>query len=475
MINEVVVTATQKKYLPWLAALAIFMQTLDGTILNTSLPSIAADLGKSPLEMQSIIVSYMLTSALLIPLSGWLSDRFGTAKVFRIALLLFTLGSVLCAFSFSIQGLIISRIVQAIGGAMMVPVARLAILYAYPKSELLRVINFMTIPGLVGPLLGPTLGGVLVELLSWHWIFLVNIPVGLLVLWLSRKAIPNFTKPVFKFDTVGLILIGGGMIILTLVFEIAPHEIDNLRLLGLLLLIAFFLFSGYVFYAKRSTHPLINLNLFKIRTLKLSLIGSIFTRLGIGGVPLLVPLLLQVGYGYSAPVAGLMMIPSALATITAKSLVVPIVNRLGYKKTLIYNTFMLGILFIIFYFLKTESPIYYIIPLLMIQGFFSSIQFTAMNTLALADLDDKTSSEGNSMLALTQQISMSLGISVASFILLLFQKYETTNTSSVLAFRNTFLVLGIITIVSTIVFFQLKNNDGSSMSGHINVKDDDHS
>lgn len=475
MINEVVVTATQKKYLPWLAALAIFMQTLDGTILNTSLPSIAADLGKSPLEMQSIIVSYMLTSALLIPLSGWLSDRFGTAKVFRIALLLFTLGSVLCAFSFSIQGLIISRIVQAIGGAMMVPVARLAILYAYPKSELLRVINFMTIPGLVGPLLGPTLGGVLVELLSWHWIFLVNIPVGLVVLWLSRKAIPNFTKPVFKFDTVGLILIGGGMIILTLVFEIAPHEIDNLRLLGLLLLIAFFLLSGYVFYAKRSTHPLINLNLFKIRTLKLSLIGSIFTRLGIGGVPLLVPLLLQVGYGYSAPVAGLMMIPSALATITAKSLVVPIVNRLGYKKTLIYNTFMLGILFIIFYFLKTESPIYYIIPLLMIQGFFSSIQFTAMNTLALADLDDKTSSEGNSMLALTQQISMSLGISVASFILLLFQKYETTNTSSVLAFRNTFLVLGIITIVSTIVFFQLKNNDGSSMSGHINVKDDDHS
>ena len=475
MINEVVVTATQKKYLPWLAALAIFMQTLDGTILNTSLPSIAADLGKSPLEMQSIIVSYMLTSALLIPLSGWLSDRFGTAKVFRIALLLFTLGSVLCAFSFSIQGLIISRIVQAIGGAMMVPVARLAILYAYPKSELLRVINFMTIPGLVGPLLGPTLGGVLVELLSWHWIFLVNIPVGLLVLWLSRKAIPNFTKPVFKFDTVGLILIGGGMIILTLVFEIAPHEIDNLRLLGLLLLIAFFLLSGYVFYAKRITHPLINLNLFKIRTLKLSLIGSIFTRLGIGGVPLLVPLLLQVGYGYSAPVAGLMMIPSALATITAKSLVVPIVNRLGYKKTLIYNTFMLGILFIIFYFLKTESPIYYIIPLLMIQGFFSSIQFTAMNTLALADLDDKTSSEGNSMLALTQQISMSLGISVASFILLLFQKYETTNTSSVLAFRNTFLMLGIITIVSTIVFFQLKNNDGSSMSGHINVKDDDHS
>ncbi len=465
MIHDVVVTETQKKYLPWLAALAIFMQTLDGTILNTSLPSIASDLNKSPLEMQSIIVSYMLTSAMLIPLSGWLSDKFGTKRIFRLAVVLFTLGSTFCAISYSLEALILSRILQAIGGSMMVPVARLAILYAYPKKDLLKVINFITIPGLIGPLLGPTLGGVLVETLSWHWIFLVNIPVGLIALFLSVKAIPNFTRDVFRFDGVGLTLLGGGMILLTLIFELGPNRVVSNSHLFLIFISSLILFGFYIYHAKKNPHPLINLDLFKIRTLNIGLLGSIFTRLGIGGIPLLIPLLLQVGYGYSAAVAGLIMIPSAIANITAKSLVVPLVNKIGYRNTLIYNTLFLGILFLGFHFLKSEAPIYYIVPLLMIQGFFSSIQFTAMNTLTIADLDDETSSEGNSLLALTQQLSMSFGISVASFVLLIFQNVDQNAATPVSAFRDTFLVLGILTILSTSIFFKLKITDGNNISG----------
>ncbi|WP_395093156.1 DHA2 family efflux MFS transporter permease subunit [Vaginella massiliensis] len=465
MLNQTEVTHRHRKFLPWVAALGIFMQTLDGTILNTSLPTIAREIGKSPIEMQSVIVSYMLTSALLIPLSGWLSDRFGSKRVFRIAVILFTLGSLLCAMSNSLSGLVLSRIVQAIGGSMMVPVARLAILYAFPKKELLKVINFITIPGLIGPLLGPTLGGVFVETLSWHWIFLVNIPVGLVVFILSGYGIPNFTKPVFRFDSIGLVLLGSAMVLITLVFELGPNQLISYKILALILLAAMLVGMLYVRHAKRKQHPLIDLNLFKIRTLSVSLLGNIFTRMGIGGIPLLIPLMLQVGYGYSATIAGMMMIPSALANLTAKSLVVPIVNRLGYKKTLISNTLILGVIFFGFFILKSEAPIYHIIPLMVIQGFFSSIQFTAMNTLTLADLDDETSSEGNALLALTQQMSMSLGVSVASFILILFQNVEAYSKIPAITFRYTFLVLGIITLLSTLIFLQLKATDGSNMSG----------
>ena len=453
------------KFLPWLGAMAIFMQALDGTILNTSLPTIAKELGKSPLEIQSIIVSYTLTVALLIPLSGWLSDKYGTKKIFQLAILIFTLGSTLCAFATSLPFLVISRIVQAIGGSMMVPVVRLAIIYAYPKQELLKVINFITIPGLVGPLLGPSLGGILVETLSWHWIFLVNIPFGIIALWMTTFAIPDFKHPVFKFDIRGLILFSGGITVLTLVMELTSSRVIGLNMIIALSLISAFLVGLYVYHAKHKQHPLIDLNLFKIRTLKIGIIGNLITRLGIGGMPFLIPLLLQIGYGYTATVAGLMMIPSAASNIIAKSFVVPIVNKFGYRNTLISNTIILGFIICLFFFLQSESPIYYIIPLMILNGFFSSIQFTAMNTLSLADLNENTSSEGNSLLAVTQQLSLTFGISTAALILGIFRQAGFVAGVEVQAFRYSFLALGVLTILSTYIFFQLKESDGASMSG----------
>ncbi len=453
------------KFLPWLGAMAIFMQALDGTILNTSLPTIAKELGKSPLEIQSIIVSYTLTVALLIPLSGWLSDKYGTKKIFQLAILIFTLGSTLCAFATSLPFLVISRIVQAIGGSMMVPVVRLAIIYAYPKQELLKVINFITIPGLVGPLLGPSLGGVLVETLSWHWIFLVNIPFGIIALWMTTFAIPDFKHPVFKFDIRGLILFSGGITVLTLVMELTSSRVIGLNMIIALSLISAFLVGLYVYHAKHKQHPLIDLNLFKIRTLKIGIIGNLITRLGIGGMPFLIPLLLQIGYGYTATVAGMMMIPSAASNIIAKSFVVPIVNKFGYRNTLISNTIILGFIICLFFFLQSESPIYYIIPLMILNGFFSSIQFTAMNTLSLADLNENTSSEGNSLLAVTQQLSLTFGISTAALILGIFRQAGFVAGVEVQAFRYSFLALGVLTILSTYIFFQLKESDGASMSG----------
>ncbi len=465
MNSDHILSPKMLKFLPWLGAMAIFMQALDATILNTSLPTIAKELGKSPLEIQSIIVAYTLTIALLIPLSGWLSDKYGTKKVFQSAILIFTLGSTLCAFATTLPFLVISRVIQAIGGSMMVPVVRLAILYAYPKSELLKVINFITIPGLIGPLLGPTIGGILVETLSWHWIFIVNIPFGIVALWMTTFAIPDFKHPVFKFDIRGLILFSGGVTVLTLIMELTSSRVIGLQTVIALTLVSAFLIGLYIYHAKHKQHPLIDLNLFNIRTLRIGIIGNLITRLGIGGMPFLIPLLLQVGYGYSATVAGLIMIPSATSNIIAKSFVVPIVNKFGYRNTLISNTITLGLIICMFFFLESKSPIYYIIPLMVLNGFFSSIQFTAMNTLSLADLDENTSSEGNSLLSVTQQLSLTFGISVAALILGVFRQAGFVNGVEVQAFRYSFLTMGVMTILSTYIFFKLRESDGASMSG----------
>ncbi|EHO09683.1 multidrug transporter subunit MdtD [Myroides odoratimimus] len=455
-----------RKYLPWLGALAIFMQALDATILNTGLPSIAKSLGESPLGMQSIIVSYTLTVALLIPLSGWLADRFGTKKIFILAVGLFTLGSVFCSMSATLDQLVLARIFQAVGGAMMVPVARLTLIYAYPKNQLLKVINFITIPGLIGPMLGPAVGGFLVEKLSWHWIFLINVPVGVIAVLFARKIIPNFTNTVGRFDLMGWVLFSGGLTTLTLVIEKwNSPTISSVQLITLFI-VAMLMGVAYVFYARMTKEPLIKLSLFKITTLRLGLIGNLITRFGIGGMPLMIPLLLQVGYGYSAMYAGMMMIPQALSNLVSRNFVVPIVRRFGYRSTLITNTVLTGLLISCFFFITPTTPYWVIILLMIGNGAFNAIQFTSMNTISLADLDQDTSSEGNSLLSVTQQLAVSLGISLSAMVLMLFQNSQIAESGDKIGvFRYTFLVMGLITILSSLVFTNLSKDAGSSMSG----------
>ncbi len=463
---EVIQDPRIRKYLPWLGALAIFMQALDGTILNTGLPSIAKSLGESPLQMQSIIVSYTLTVALLIPLSGWLADRFGTKRVFITAVVLFTLGSLFCSFSNTLDQLILSRIIQAVGGSMMVPVARLTLIYAYPKNQLLSVINFITIPALIGPMLGPTAGGFLVEKFSWHWIFLINVPVGIIAVIVANKIIPNYTNSVKKFDILGWVLFSGGLTSITLVIERWNSAGMSFSIILLLILVSILAIVGYIYHAKKVEHPLIKLSLFKIQTLKIGLIGNLITRFGIGGMPLMIPLLLQVGFGYSPFYAGLMMIPQALSNLVCRNFVVPIVKKYGYRNTLLTNTILLGILISIFFFITSNTPYWVIIILMVANGAFNAIQFTSMNTISLADLDKTNSSDGNSLLSVTQQLAISLGISLAAMFLLLFQESAVGHGSQTIAvFRYSFLVMGVMTIFSSAIFLKLNKDAGESMSG----------
>ncbi|WP_034460722.1 multidrug transporter subunit MdtD [Buttiauxella noackiae] len=454
-------TARSMAGLPWIAAMAFFMQALDATILNTALPAIAHSLGRSPLAMQSAIISYTLTVAMLIPVSGWLADRFGTRRVFMFAVSLFTLGSFACAMSNSLGELVIFRVIQGIGGAMMMPVARLALLRAYPRSELLPVLNFVTMPGLVGPILGPLLGGVLVTWASWHWIFLINIPIGILGLIYARKYMPNFTTPRRGFDMTGFLLFGLSLVLISSGMElfgerIVASYIGILTILGGLALLA-----AYIWHARRHPTPLIALPMFRTRTFSIGIVGNLASRLGTGCVPFLMPLMLQVGFGYSALIAGCMMAPTAIGSLLAKSTVTQVLRKLGYRKTLVGVTLVIGLLIGQFSLQSPGMEVWLLILPLFILGMAMSTQFTAMNTITLADLTDENASSGNSVLAVTQQLAISLGVAVSAAVLRLYEGIESINT--VEQFHYTFLTMGAVTLVSALVFLLLRPKDGRNM------------
>ncbi len=443
--------------LPWIAAMAFFMQALDATILNTALPAIAQSLNRSPLAMQSAIISYTLTVAMLIPVSGWLADRFGTRKVFVVAVSLFTLGSLACALSDSLAMLVTFRVLQGIGGAMMMPVARLALLRAYPRSELLPVLNFVTMPGLIGPVLGPLLGGVLVTWASWHWIFLINIPMGILGIIYARKYMPDFTTPKRRFDLLGFILFGIGLVLLSSGIELLGEKIvaSSIALAvtsgGIVLLLL------YIAHARCHATPLIPLPMFKTRTFSVGILGNIASRLGTGCIPFLMPLMLQVGFGYSAILAGCMMAPTALGSLLAKSTVTQVLRWFGYRTTLMWISVIIGALIATF---ALQTPAMGLVVLLLplfILGMAMSTQFTAMNTITLADLNEGNASSGNSMLAVTQQLAISFGVAVSAAVLRFYENFDGTTVQH---FHATFLTMGVVTVFSGLVFRLLKPGDG---------------
>ncbi|MGF6566456.1 multidrug transporter subunit MdtD [Kosakonia cowanii] len=447
--------------LPWIAAMAFFMQALDATILNTALPAIAQSLNRSPLAMQSAIISYTLTVAMLIPVSGWLADRFGTRRIFMLAVSLFTLGSLACALSNSLGMLVVFRVIQGIGGAMMMPVARLALLRAYPRSELLPVLNFVTMPGLVGPILGPVIGGVLVTWASWHWIFLINIPIGVAGLLYARKYMPNFTTPRRSFDMWGFLLFGLSLVLFSSGMELFGEKVVETWLALSIIFSGIALLLLYIRHARRHPTPLISLNLFKTRTFSVGIAGNIASRLGTGCVPFLMPLMLQVGFGYPALIAGCMMAPTALGSILAKSTVTQILRWFGYRKTLVGVTLFIGVMIAQFALQTQAMAIWMLVLPLFILGMAMSTQFTAMNTISLADLTDENASSGNSVLAVTQQLSISLGVAVSAAVLRFYEGVDGTNT--VEQFHYTFITMGAVTVVSALTFMLLKAKDGHNL------------
>ncbi|MHA6197705.1 multidrug transporter subunit MdtD [Pseudomonas wadenswilerensis] len=454
---------TTARWIPWVVAIAFFMQSLDGTILNTALPAMARDLAEDPLRMQSVIIAYMLTVALLIPASGWIADRFGTKRIFFGAILLFSLGSLLCALAGSLGMLVAARIIQGLGGALMLPVGRLVVLRAYPRSELVRIMSFITIPGLLGPLLGPTLGGWLVEIFSWHWIFLLNLPVGVIGCYAVWKFIPDLRgSSRTRFDGIGFILFGAAMVLITIAMEgLGELHLPHLRVM-LLLFAGMACLAAYWLRAGSIDAPLFSPKLFRVRTFSVGILGNLFARLGSGALPFLVPLLLQVALGYSPAEAGMSMIPLAAAAMLAKSIARPLIERFGYRNILTGNTLLLGIMLASLGLVDESTPHAVLLVQLGILGAINSMQFTAMNTVTLIDLDDASASSGNSLLSVVAQLSLSLGVACAGALLGGFTAAGSAEgvETTLGAFQLTFVTIGLMAMLAAAIFMQLAKTDG---------------
>lgn len=450
--------------LPMILATAIFMQMLDSTILNTSLPAIARDLDQSPLNMQNAIIGYVLTLAVLMPVSGFLSDKFGTKKVFIFALVIFTLGSLFCALAGNLSQLVLSRIIQGIGGSLMTPVGKLALVKTFPKKDLLKAMNFAIIPALIGPVLGPLVGGYMVDFLSWHWIFLINIPMGLIGIVLSLRYMPDYRSMVIDFDLRGFLIFASASLLLSVSLELFGDIVYTTPALGVMLLGMTMLYFYYR-HAVRDVNPIFPLNLFKVRTFRVGLLGNLATRLGIGAIPLLLPMMIQIAYGQSAVVSGWIIAPMALTAIIAKSQVIKILNRFGYRNTLMANTFIIGLLICSMAVPAIGSSIYYYIPIIAVLGFFNSIQFTAMNTISIADLREYHTSSGNSLISVNQQLAVGFGVAFGLIVLKVFRgDAKLINDDLHNAFRYTFLVVGTLTILSGLVFRRLHFKDGDNLN-----------
>jgi EmrB/QacA subfamily drug resistance transporter len=456
-----------KSYLPWLVATALFMEQLDATIVNTAVPSIAASLHVTPLSLKSVVTSYILSLAVGIPVSGWIADRFGTRRVFGTAIAIFTVASVLCGLSLNAPMMVGARLLQGIGGAMMIPVGRLAIIRTFPKSELLGAMNYVILPALIGPLLGPTVGGIMVHLTTWRAIFFINVPVGLLALFLVYRYMPDYRGHEQRpLDVIGLILFSSGTAILSWLLEIfGEHTLDPTTAV-LMLALSIALLGAYAWHASENKYPLLRLSLLKVRTFRISVAGGFITRLGVGGLPFLLPLLYQLGLGLPAWHSGLLMMPTAAAAMGMKLVAPRMLARFGYRQVLVVNTICIGLTISLFALVVPGTPSWAIVGIGILQGFFNSLQFSSMNTLAYADIDQRDSSMASTMSSSFQQLSMSFGLAAGSLVTAWFlgDVPQTERMAVTRALHHAFVALGLLTMLSSAVFWRLRRNDGESIS-----------
>src|SRR3984885_10506446 len=383
-------------------------------------------------------------------------------RVFSSGIGVFTFGSVLCGISRDIHWLVAFRILQGAGGAMMLPVGRLTMVSTFAKSELIRAMSFGAIPGLIGPMLGPVSGGLITGYFHWSVIFFVNVPIGLAGLYLVYQHLPDYreedTPPA---DIVGLILFSAGIALLSYVLEVfGEHTLSAREILGLVAISAALL-AGYGLHATHTAHPLLRLQLFRVRTFRAAVVGSFFTRLGIGGIPFLFPLLYQVGLGFTPVQSGMLMMPQALAAMSLKLTMPRILTRFGYRGVLISNTLALGVLILLFALIGADTPIWIIVALLFCFGFFTSLQYTSMNTLVYADVSERETSSASTIASTAQQMSVSFGVAGASLVTALFipDRFHADPPALMHGIHEGFLVLGVMTIVTTLVFHGMRADD----------------
>ena len=452
--------------LPLIIACALFMENMDSTVIATSLPVIAEDLGVNPISLKLALTAYLVSLAVFIPVSGWMADRFGSLTVFRLAICVFMLGSLTCGFSSSLGGFVAARFLQGMGGAMMVPVGRLILLKSVPKNELVQAMSYLTIPALLGPVFGPPLGGFISTYFHWRWIFFINIPIGILGIYLATRHVPQITEPdLAPLDFVGFVLSGFGLSALTLGLATAGQYLLSREMSTLCVIAGGFSLALYVRHAFKSEHPLLDFRFLRVATYRTSVIGGAVFRIGVGAMPFLLPLLMQLGFGYSALQSGLITCTSALAAMFMKTMAVAILRRYGFRNVLIWNAVIAAGSIVSYGLFTHTTPYALMVGLLLLGGFFRSLQFTAMNALAYADIARAEMSPASSLANVTQQLALSLGVTIAAWVLETSAGLHGHAVVKVADFSVAFMVVGAIASMSFWFNLRLAPNAGAEVSG----------
>jgi EmrB/QacA subfamily drug resistance transporter len=455
---------------PFIIATALFMENMDGTVLSTSLPAIASDFGQDPIVLKLALTSYMLTLAVFIPASGWVADRLGARTVFCSAIVIFTLGSILCGASISLPTLIAARVFQGLGGAMMVPVGRLVLLRSVPRNEIVRALAYLTIPAMIGPVVGPVLGGFITTYFHWRWIFWINVPIGVLGVALALAFIENIREQnVSRFDFTGFFLSGFGLASLIFGVTTIGRGLAPLWLATTMIALGLGSLAAYVRHARGNPDAILDLGLMKTQTFFAGVIGGFVFRIGIGAIPFLLPLMLQLGFGLTPFASGSITFAAAAGAMVMKFTAASILRAFGFRSVLVFNAIICSAFLASYAWFTAATPHWLLLTALLVGGFFRSLQFTALNAIGYADIDQAQMSKATSFASVAQQMSQTVGVAVGAAAIEISQLVYSDSTLAARDFAGAFVIVALVSLSSLAVFMRLQPEAGAFVSGKKSV------
>jgi EmrB/QacA subfamily drug resistance transporter len=456
------------RIVPLIIAVALFMENMDSTVIATSLPAIAADIGTNPLALKLAVTSYLLSLAIFIPASGWTADRFGARTVFRAAIGVFMIGSIGCALSGSLTDFVIARIVQGMGGAMMTPVGRVVLVRTISKRELVSAMAWVTTPALIGPVIGPPVGGFITTYATWHWIFIINVPIGLLGIVLATRFIEDVrAEKRERFDVVGMVLCGFGIAGIAFGLSILGLNFLPWTVVAALVAGGALFMAAYIVHARRTPNPVLDLTLLKLPTFRASVIGGSVFRLGIGALPFLLPLMLQIGFGMSPLQSGLITFASAVGAMTMKMAAARILRRFGFRAVLVFNAVISAAFLAVCAAFTETTPVWAMLLLLLVGGFFRSLEFTSINTIAYAEVDTARVSRATALVSVAQQLAVSAGVAVGALAVETAVHLRGDGTVTAADFPPAFLAVAAVSALSALMFARLPADAGAELANRL--------
>src|SRR5690242_16056784 len=435
--------------IPLIVACALFMENMDSTVIATSLPAIALDIGESPLALKLALTSYLVGLAVFIPISGWVADCIGSRTVFASAIVVFVAGSLACAASSTLAAFVVARFLQGIGGAMMVPVGRLVLLRAVPKDELLAALNYLTIPALLGPVTGPALGGAITLYFHWRWIFLINLPIGVLGLVLVLRHIPNVKEPATPaLDFAGFALAGAGLSLLMLGLSSLGGHLMPGKFTAACVVVGALALAAYPWHARRTAHPVIDLSLLRLPTFNTGVLAGSLFRIGVGATPFLLPLLLQLGFGMNPLQSGLLTCATAVGAMFMKTLTTVILRRFGFRRVLTANALIASAAVAVYGLFTAATPHLVIFLVLLVSGCLRSLQFTSLQAISFAEVTRETMSQASSVASMAQRLAQSLGVAIGAYALQISGLVQGHAEVVVADFPPAFIAVALLSAVS---------------------------